>query len=76
MFEHTRQAIAERTDHPLLLSLLIIAALFVAFGFALEAAGEGVAAAFFAIFALIFAALSVIGYAVTFTVRIILRSER
>ena len=71
MLEHTREFIAERTEHPLFASLFIMAAVLVGIGFYLDATGSEVWGAFMIIFAGMFTIVGLLGYIGSYTAKFI-----
>lgn len=72
MLQYTQSLLAARFDHPLLAGLYLTAGLFAVLGFALEQAGSSqVAAAFFAVYAILVAALATFGYLLLFGARFV-----
>ncbi|WP_436927528.1 hypothetical protein [Halosimplex amylolyticum] len=71
MFEYIASYIGSRTDHPLLVSLFALAGIFLVSGFVVESiTGNGAAAGFLAIFAILATFLGLIGYLFLFLARI------
>lgn len=77
MLEFAKNVITSYSDHPLLFSLFIIAVLFGTAGVAVEQfMGNGVAAAFLVIYALLSAFLGGLGYAILIAARLVSRARR
>jgi len=71
MLDYTSEFIADRTDHPLFISLLIMAAIFVVGGYYVESTGNDIWGAFLVIFAMMFAIIGLLGYVLSFLAKII-----
>jgi hypothetical protein len=70
MLSYIASAIASRTDHPFVFSTFIFAAIFLAAGYVVSiTTGNGVAAGFFALYAILAAVLGVVGYGALFIAR-------
>lgn len=70
MFEFVISVVTDRTDHPFLFGLFVIAGLFVVAGVLTEfAIGNGVAAGFMIIYAILATILGLAGYAVLYALR-------
>lgn len=76
MFAFAKQVVTNHSDHPLLFSLLLLAVLFAAVGVAVEQfTGNGVAAAFLVIYAMLSALIGGLGYAILIAARLIFRAR-
>lgn len=71
MFEHTISYITARTAHPFIASLFVLAAGFLVTGVVVEVVvGNGAAAGFLVIYALMAAVIGVVGYAALYTLKL------
>lgn len=67
---YVTSALYSRFDHPLLVGLYLLAGVFALFGVLVQQfTASGVAAGFFAVYAIVTAGLATIGYAMIFVVR-------
>lgn len=70
MFEHSVSFITSRTDHPFVASLFVLAAFFAVVGVLVESVvGNGAAAGFLVIYAMMAAVIGVFGYAVLYALK-------
>jgi hypothetical protein len=77
MLEFAKSVVTRYSEHPLLFSLLLVAGLFAGAGVVVEQfVGNGVAAAFLVIYALLSAFLGAIGYAILVTAKVVSRTRR
>lgn len=71
MFEHAVSFITSRTDHPFIASLFVLAALFAIAGILADTVvGNGAAAGFLVIYALMAAVIGVFGYTMLYTLKL------
>lgn len=78
MIEHAVSFITSRTDHPFVMSMFVLAAFFAIVGILVETVvGNGAAAGFLVIYAMMAAVIGVIGYAMLYTLKLasILREQ-
>lgn len=76
MLAFAKHVVTNYSDHPLLFSLLLLAVLFAAAGVAVEQfTGNGVAAAFLAIYAMLSASIGGLGYAILIVARLVFRAR-
>lgn len=72
MFQHTVSFITSRTDHPFIASLFLLAAGFAVVGVLVETmVGNGTAAAFLVIYAMLAGVIGVLGYAVLYMLKLV-----
>lgn len=72
MFEHLVSFVTSRTEHPFIAGLFVLAALFGVAGVLAETVvGNGTAAGFLVIYAMMAVALGVFGYAVLYLLRLV-----
>jgi len=77
MFKFTKSFLVERTSHPILVSLFLIAAVFTAAGFAVEeTVGNGGASAFLVVYAIMAVFLSLTGYVMIALGKVVTRFRR
>lgn len=77
MLEFAKNVVTRYSDHPMLFSLLLLAVLLAGAGVAVEQfTGNGVAAAFLVIYAVLAAFLGGLGYAILVAAKLVSRARR
>lgn len=70
MFEFVISAVTSRTDHPILFGLFILAGIFALAGIGVQVTvGNGVAAGFLIIYAMMSTAIGIVGYVILYAIR-------
>lgn len=77
MLELARAFVTDHSEHPILVTLFIMAAVFVAGGIAVDQiTGNGVASAFFIVYAIVATFLGATGYTVLLAARLVTKVQR